>query len=248
MFIQAGEDDTKINDPNGNVVTLNMGESIVYRVNQDDTTTSDKPIQVDLITGDINSNYEIRWFSLLPTEKYAKNYLSPLGDTEGKSKVLCFHSSDEQISVTYEYLVNKELQAVTMAIQPHKHILTSTIPTESGCRLSSDSVFLALSFTDTEYYDDSLQRTYGQAYDWGFPVMPYRMLTPQVLIGFGFGCTYNACNQKIMSAVWVSPVKDATIYIVIACVASLTYQRVPCTCLPRRLISNSILYESLGLR
>jgi uncharacterized repeat protein (TIGR01451 family) len=54
----------------------------------------------------------------------------------------------------------------------------------------------------------------GQVYDWGFPVLQYAKLTSQVLVGWGYGCTDNNCEEKgSKSGVFVAPVSDATIYI-----------------------------------
>jgi uncharacterized repeat protein (TIGR01451 family) len=59
----------------------------------------------------------------------------------------------------------------------------------------------------------------GVLFDWGFPVVAVRDLTPQVLIGLGFGCTDNDCKEEsyndkeTRSVVWVSPVEDADIYV-----------------------------------
>jgi IgGFc binding protein len=54
FMYQAGADGTSITLPNMTNVTLNMGESGFYVVNQGDTITADKPIQVILVTGDID--------------------------------------------------------------------------------------------------------------------------------------------------------------------------------------------------
>lgn len=66
VYVMAGEDETTVTFANGNTKILNMGESIGiieaqgFSVKEGDTIVSDKPIQIDLVTGDKNSYYELR--------------------------------------------------------------------------------------------------------------------------------------------------------------------------------------------
>jgi hypothetical protein len=58
--------------------------------------------------------------------------------------------------------------------------------------------------------------TGGERYDWGFPVVPTNQLTPQVVVGLGYGCTNNNCNRgdKVpRSPIWVTPSEDAFVFI-----------------------------------
>ena len=63
----------------------------MVRVNRGDTLTSDKIIQVDYIAGDVDSHYELRWYSLLDTSKWSTEYISPVGDSYAKTKVLLYN-------------------------------------------------------------------------------------------------------------------------------------------------------------
>jgi uncharacterized repeat protein (TIGR01451 family) len=199
-----------------NTVTLNMGESIVTSVLQSWTVVGSAPLQIDIITGAINSDYQMRWYALLPTVSWAKNYMSPVGDSYGKSKVIFYNPNMYAIDVSYDYLVNGQITTVTNTVASKKNGLTNIIPTGSAVKLYSNDIFSALSWTDTEMTDGFGQTTYGQAYDWGYPLMPYNMLTSQVIVGLGYGCTYDQCNpqtHKVMSFVWIAPVSDATIFV-----------------------------------
>jgi hypothetical protein len=69
LVIMAGEDNTKV-AVNGSastiittstIITLDEGKSYHLEVRQGDTVTSDKPVQVDLRTGDAG---ELPWYSL----------------------------------------------------------------------------------------------------------------------------------------------------------------------------------------
>jgi hypothetical protein len=67
LFFMAANDGTVVTLPNKKNITLNQGESSSVRVNQGDTISSTAIVQVHLITGDILSFYEMRWYSLLPS-------------------------------------------------------------------------------------------------------------------------------------------------------------------------------------
>lgn len=68
LFFMAAFDGTNVTLPDKSIITLNRGESSMVVVNQGDTLNSTDIIQVHLITGDIESYYEMRWYSILPTE------------------------------------------------------------------------------------------------------------------------------------------------------------------------------------
>lgn len=106
-----------------------------------------------------------------------------------------------------EVTENINLGPTTCAFSP-------VVPTGSGAFVeSTDGTFLALSLTDADV-STTQYNTYGQVHDWGHPLQPLDQLTSQVLVGWGYGCTENDCDGKTeRSAVWVSPVADADIYV-----------------------------------
>jgi uncharacterized repeat protein (TIGR01451 family) len=210
LYVMAGMDDTKVYIKGSSSPTiLNMGESIHVLVNQGDTVTSDKFVQVDFLTGDIDSDYELRWYSLRATEDWSDKYLSPVGDSTGETKLVIYNPNTFSINV--KITVNDG--DVTNTINGGEHIVSDIIKTGSAALLeeTSGNNFIVLSVTDT--------LGSGRLFDWGFPVVAVRDLTPQVLIGLGFGCTDNKCLQEsyndkdTRSVVWVSPVEDADFYV-----------------------------------
>jgi hypothetical protein len=60
FFLMAAEDHTKVTLANGYIITLNQGQGTAISVNIGEQISSNKPIQVDLITGDRGSFYEMR--------------------------------------------------------------------------------------------------------------------------------------------------------------------------------------------
>lgn len=233
FFFMASEDKTTVTLGNGKKVVLNEGESGYYPVKLAERVSSDKPIQVDFITGDLNSGYELRWYSLIALEDYSKSYVSPVGDTRGNTKMIVYNPNPKQIRVIVEHInrafrcrrnnrtrrltcsvtaIRRERYAINMkAKQVYK---TKVVHSGSGAWLDSNDKFIPLSLTDAENYTFDGQGTGGQWYDWGFPVLPRDQLTSQVVIGLGYGCTDNTCGgNKDRSVVWLSPVADADLYI-----------------------------------
>jgi uncharacterized repeat protein (TIGR01451 family) len=210
LYIMASEDNTKVTIPgSSDPIILNQGQSKHLSVEQGDIITSDKKVQVDLLTGDIGSTYELRWYSLLPVDDWSDEYISPMGDTIGETKVVLYNPSSSSIDVKVMTLDWTE----TYNIGGKSSVFTRFIETGSGAKFTQEDGknFFALSMTDTNGS--------GQIFDWGFPVLPTRDLTPQVLIGWGFGCTGNSCgtesfnNGETRSVVWVTPVEQADIYV-----------------------------------
>jgi hypothetical protein len=192
MFM-AAENNTKVTLANGTIVSLQMGQSSFVSVKQGDKITSNKPIQTILLTGDVGSEYETRWFTMRST--YAKSYLSPVGDTFGKSKVVLYNPNTDELKYSVKTLVNGVERTETGVLASKQSTYTSVIPYNSGALVSGDVPFVALSVTDTEV-KSSINKTYdseSERYDWGFSMIATNELTSQVLIGFGYGCKDAKC-------------------------------------------------------
>jgi IgGFc binding protein len=164
FFFMAACNNTEVTLPNGKVVILNQGESGSYAVNQGDKLSSTEPIQVDFITGDESSYYELRWFSSWPTSTWSNSYVTPVGDTFGKTKLLLYNPNAATILVDVITLVGGVEVKKTETIKKGKATLTNVIPTDSGAIVvtTGGESFVALSFTDTEYRTTDGQITSGQ--------------------------------------------------------------------------------------
>lgn len=231
VFITASQDNTEVELPKGKHAVLKEGETHSFNVDEGDFWKTTKPVQAFLCAGDIGSNYEMRWFSLLPVKLWSSGYYSPLGDSHAFTKMAVYNPNEVPITVKLEYRPEGDNQLTTTAfeqyvIPPRSSGFTRFVPTHSaglltlvpGPGVPDDTKFIALSITDSEAKDAANERLRGQCYDWGFPVVPVRQLTPQVVVGWGFGCTNNDCTLRgeeleARSAVWVAPMEDATIHI-----------------------------------
>ncbi len=207
VYVQAGQDNTVVVLPDGVThVTLNTGQSQHIPVKQGDIITANFPVQVDLATGRLQSGYQLRWFSLLSTDQWTNSYFSPVGDTVGATRIVLYNAAATATTVTYNYFLKGVKQTGSVVLNPKSAGSTPVIPDGTGCSLSAPGNFIALSVTDTVGS--------GDVHDWGFPVMPTSMLTPQALIGLGYGCTGNNCQgYNPRSVVWVSPTQDASIFV-----------------------------------
>jgi hypothetical protein len=205
FFFMAGEDNTKVTKPDGTIKVLKRGEGAMVRVNQGQKLLSDKPIQVDLLTGDVWSNYEVRWYSLRDNKDYVSSYVSPVGDSYGKTKLVIYNPLNVTLTYTVQYLVNNVKTQYAKTLAAKQAALSIVIPTGSGAFIDGSSKFVALSLTDSEFYNGVGYATGGQFYDWGFPLVPRGELTPQVVIGLGYACTNNNCQgQTDRSPVWIT--------------------------------------------
>jgi len=221
VYVMAGTDDTMITLPNGSIITLNRGESHQMRIaNMGAKISADSDVQVHILAGDIGSTYEMRWYSLLPENKWSKEYLSPVGDSTGQPRVIVYNGGTTSISVNYEYYASTSSnnpRRRVLQVGPNDIARSDIIPTGSGARFTSTKDFFALSMTDTKANGRVPgEDTWGQIYDWGFPLVPVNQLSSQVLIGWGYGCTGSVCSGRhgnSRSKVFVSPMEDADLYV-----------------------------------
>ncbi|MCX6028636.1 MAG: hypothetical protein NT169_04945 [Chloroflexi bacterium] len=239
LAIMAGEGGATVQidkDANGSfetTTTLLEGQSYFVNggVNVGGRVTSDKPVQVDILTGDIGSNYESRDSGLLPVNLWASSSYEPVSTPNTAQGVAG--------TATTVWLYNPAATAVTVQYQTRNGsgVLTTTpltvpggaaggylpqvIPDGYGARFyTSGATFYAFSTTNST--DDTVNHssyTGNQAWDWGFTLIPQDSLTPQVLIGLGIGRdpTSGTNPNENGNPVWVTPVGNGdtpvTVYV-----------------------------------
>lgn len=64
---------------------FNAGDTIEFSIETGDIITSTRPIQVDMITGDIGDNFEMRWFAQVDRNDWSDEYISPVAETAGST-------------------------------------------------------------------------------------------------------------------------------------------------------------------
>ena len=175
---------------------LDIGGSYTFTVRKGDRIVADKPIQVHLLTGDVGSIYETRWYSIRPIDKISRSYVTPIGDSVGKTKIIFYNPHNTTLSYTFQYLVNGVTKVATGNVVSKQAAWSAVIPVGSGAWIDGNQTFIPLTVTDSEDKDGNNYTTGGTMYDWGCPLVPRDELTPEVLIGLGFGCTNNNCGSK----------------------------------------------------
>jgi hypothetical protein len=203
FFMMSGEDDNIVTFNDGSKKTLKMGESTSIDVKMGHKVTSTKPLQVDILTGDIGSTFEMRWFSLLPSTSWSDSYVAAVGDSFARTKALLYNPSSQTITATVKTLnMSGALISTTITLPSKKSVYTAVIPTGSGALIESPgNMICALSVTDTEVYTShasgGIEMLNGQAFDWGYPLQPTNQLTSQVLVGWGYGTDSLNCLSPL---------------------------------------------------
>lgn len=209
--------------------TLDEGESYLVNggVRQGARIRASKPVQVDLLTGDIQDGYESRFYRLLPTSLWSSSQTTPVStpaytaDDDG--------DEDEQTSGTVVFLYNPHDSAMTVRAMTRngsgsKSKIVSepvTIKARSMVRVNVKDGYGARYVSDdgrTFYGLAAIDATgtrksnggYGdnRTWDWGFALIPDEALTKQVVVGLGLGRdpTSSVRPSENGAPIWVCPV------------------------------------------
>jgi SdrD B-like domain len=223
LFCMAAFDGTVINLPDGSSKTLNEGQTFgVSNVKQGDQITSDRPIQVHLLTGDLGDSYELRWSALYPFSEWGNEYYSPVAETKGSTGFFLRNQNNISISIAYDG-GNAVSGSVTIGPFSTNFIRTGLKNTGADITINDGNAtdgldrplsgpnqsvrYSGLRFRSTNrmpffglcYIDNAFgnyEKDDGQIYDWDFPLIPVSQLTSQALIGRGSGCTSPQCNKS----------------------------------------------------
>lgn len=173
------------------------------------------PFQCHLVTGDIYSNYETRWYTQWPLEKWSSDYYTPVGSRTNsagtilyKSIVFFYNANTSAINVFCETANSTTIVAVAASSVSGAY----TIPANSGARFRTTN---GLPFFASEVVDGSTPAYSGQLqdYDWGFSVLPADALTTMGIVswGPGYGVTGSATTNG--SPAWVIAMSNTILYV-----------------------------------
>ncbi len=211
LYVMAYDNATTVQvdaDANGSfelTQTLAMGEN--YRVPggvlQGARVLSNKNVQVHIITGDVGSSYESRWFTLFPTANWGNAYYSPVSTTNvnAKAVVFLYNPGASAISVTATTQSGNTVISV-----PANGTARYVMPQNSGALFASTGApFFAVTTIDSDNSDSG-----NQTHDWGMTLLPESYLSQSVTVGWGPGSSDLSANG---SPIWVMARIATTIYV-----------------------------------
>ncbi|MBT8218842.1 MAG: proprotein convertase P-domain-containing protein, partial [Bacteroidia bacterium] len=184
--IQIDADNNAVLDA---VITLNEGESYLYNggVYSGGKISASSPVQIHLLTGDDCSNYESRWFTLSPEENWDNGYYVPVSTLNNGAP-----TTNGINKPTYVHLYNPHAYDISVVWRTDSGIQDTLniageqtayqeIPEGTGAHFGSDDNFYAIATIDSDPGNNT-------ANDWGFALLPERLLSPQIyLTGFAPG-------------------------------------------------------------
>jgi len=212
ILVMAGHDSTVVEidaDNDGafeETVFLNEGETHTIRqIVAGATVKASKPVQAHMITGDIGSNYEMRWFTLFPQNQWHHSYYTPVGSSANTpAEVHLFNPHTNSITVHYEML--NETGAVVVAEGAVGSVI---MPQASGGHFyTTNHAF----FLPVETKDANQPISQNQAYDWGHGMVSDKALTTMSLVPWGPG-SGGAPITANGNPVWVTTLSNTTLYI-----------------------------------
>ncbi len=215
LFVMAGTDDTTLEFDNGDGVssqTLARGESaLLTDIQTGATLSATNPVQVYIATGDIEATYEARFYTLFSRDQWSDSYFSAVSTTapqDGPTDIFIFNPHSEPLTINYD---TTETQETVEAAPNTTRRLTA--PQGSGTHFYTEDGrdFFAIATIDSDAANN-------QIFDWGFTLIPERLLSPSALVGWGAGNLDRPCNaagaeHPPASPVWVLSTADATVLV-----------------------------------
>jgi uncharacterized repeat protein (TIGR01451 family) len=179
--------------------------------------TSTAPVQVDIFTGDIGSQYESRDSALIPTDMWTDYYYTPTSTAnvsyntgDERTIVWLYNSGATGITVTYKRRSTAGVMATNTVSVPAGRVAQQILEngldgTGASFYTSNGAPFYAYSTTDSA----SADTTRNQAWDWSFTLIPDSMLTTQALIGLGIGQDPGQPLTENGNPIWVTTLGNA---------------------------------------
>ncbi|MFN8470908.1 MAG: hypothetical protein U0822_01700 [Anaerolineae bacterium] len=226
VFVMASQDNTNVQidkDANGTfetTTTLNQGEAyqVDGGVNVNAQVKSDKPIQVAVMGGKVNSSYMSRWYSVPADSLWDSSYYSPVGTTDTNHPASIFlYNPDQSNQITVNYETSGGGTGTINV--PAKGNARFQVASNVGYHwyTANGAKFLAVGANDASLTGGDTD------YDWGYDLVPENWLTTEFVAGWAPGtdpnqtCTPgNGTNQDGTcngSPVWVTAPSATTIYV-----------------------------------
>ncbi len=228
FYVMADYDFTRIDldkDNDGTfeeTIYLDQGE--VYFVNggivAGATVKGTQPFQCHLVTGDVGSTYEMRWFELWPESQWGTDYFTPVGTrtnlTGGTVPALVYLFNPNAEAITVHFATQTNSGSFVVAANSVYDVFQ--MPLNSGTRFytTNGAPFIGVNIFDTTVGGGTL---YGyvqhcQTHDWGIGLMPVDMMSTMGVVGWGPGQgTSGGGGNTNGNPIWISALTNTTIYV-----------------------------------
>lgn len=208
VAIMASQDGTVVQLDGTTIATLNEGQSYLINntltLTNTNSITANHPVQVNLLAGNIGSNYQSNWFTLYPVNLLGNDYYAPVNSEGGVTTRVYVHNPNST-SITVS-CTNCDGVA-TISVVANGWGYANMLTTATGARFytADGKVFQAFSVINSG----------GQANDWGYTLIPENQLTQQVMVGWGVGRDPTSATNpnENGSPVWVIAVGSGTMNI-----------------------------------
>lgn len=210
MTVIAARDNTlvdfDVNADGTNDLQVWLDEGEVYMVSNvaaGARITSSKPIQAHMLTGNIGSYYQMRWYMLFPSYQWDTEYYGSAGSRT---------NADAGVTYVDVHFYNPNSSSITVYCQTLTGLASVVIgprgngvyrmPFESGARFytTNNMKFLGLAVGDSV----------DQSREWGFSLIPSKMLTTAAICGWGQGSGDLSQNANPL---WISATTTTTVYV-----------------------------------
>jgi uncharacterized repeat protein (TIGR01451 family) len=217
-------------------VTLNQGQTYVVRgtgdgsnpslpsgpgINVNSRVLASNPVQVDLVTGVINANFQSDSFALKPLDKLGNSYYSPVTTTVTPSNnsgpVSYFLYNPGSGTITVNYRTTAGTGNLTVAagetVRYTPTVSGSGIHFYTGSDLNNPN---GGNFDVIATYDSATSNYIGQNWDWGWTLTPQNGLTSQVVVGWAQGSSDtngNVVADANGSPLWVTATTNTIVYV-----------------------------------
>jgi uncharacterized repeat protein (TIGR01451 family) len=226
LYIMAANNGTTVSiDADGNgttdyTTTLNAGQAYLLQssttgvtLNSNAHITSNLPIQVNLITGDINdyNKYENRWFNIPPLSLLGPSYVTPVSSMSNSNSNVFIYNPSQTASITVYAQTSSGTTNFTVAAKSTYRYL---MPTGSGARFYTTNAapFMAIGTNDSPAVGGDGSGSVGSTWDWGYTLVAEDQLAPMLAVGWAPGSNaVPPANDG--SPVWVSAAAATTIYV-----------------------------------
>lgn len=194
------------------------------------TLNSDNLVQVTLLTAEPASQYENRFYNLIPRADWSNDYYTPVGTGAGNQCTNVWVYNPNASTITVNYRIGSGTPA-TFTVGANAAVGSANITSGNGARFwttgSPAPKFLPISMTDCTNGGGG---SAGNIFDWGNELYPADQLSPEILVGWAEGCSnehpngpYGVClsttglgnttNTKSRNLVWVTPLANTTLYV-----------------------------------